>query len=123
MEKRGDFHQAIESYANLDAGWNDRGRTRENSVDGMLGHPDIEGAEFLGAYLLSRRGEKDLLTMAKREWTYKYGSKAGFYEAFYEALELYPFAAEPFHRWTEKMLEQTENEINKIRQTAAEWEE
>ncbi|SHF10071.1 RNase H1/viroplasmin domain-containing protein [Schwartzia succinivorans] len=123
MEKRGDFHQAVESYANLDADWNDRGRTRENSVDGILGHPDIEGAEFLGAYLLSRRGEKDLLTMAKREWTYKYGSKAGFYEAFYEALELYPFAAEPFHRWTEKMLEQTENEINKIRQTAAEWEE
>lgn len=122
LENRGDFHQAIESYASLDADWNDRGRTRENSVDSMMRHPDIDGVEFLGAYLLSQRGAEDLLPMAKAAWASKYGKDAGFYEAFFDALELYPFAAEPLHRWTEGMIANIEQGIEKIRQTAAGWE-
>ena len=119
MEKRGDFHQAVESYAMLDADWNDRGRTRDNSVDSMLVHPDIGGAEFLGAYLLSRRGEKELLPMAKQEWISKYGNETDFYEAFFDALELYPFSSEHFHKWTESIIEHIGKETEKIRQTAA----
>lgn len=122
MENRGDFHQAIESYAALGEDWNDRGRRRQNSVDAMLNHPDIEGAEFLGAYFLSERGESDPVPRAKAAWESKYGDTEGFYEAFHDALELYPFASGALHRWTETMIAKLGRETQKIRQSAAGWE-
>ncbi len=117
-EKHKAYHEALQSYGQLEPGWFSQGRTRKNSAEDMLKKPDLSGREFLGAYILSQAGEENLLLRAMDAWQYKYGSMRQFYEAFYEALRYYGFGAEAFGRWTEKMLAVNSSLEKRCRETA-----
>lgn len=114
LENRSDFPGALESYAQLEADWSNRGRTRSNSVDGLLKEPDIEGEEFLGAYFLSDKGVDNLIPLAKAAWMRKYGDDKGFYEALEGMFELYPFTRVYFSSWTDVMAGRLEGAVSRI---------
>lgn len=97
QELRGEFTAAIRSYANIVPEWNNRGRTRANSVGGLLKSPDIAGAVYLAAYFLSLTPGENMLTAAKAAYSYKYGSEDDFYRDLYAAMEEFDFASDCFH--------------------------
>lgn len=73
-EKHGDFPGALESYAAISRQWHDRGRSRSNSVLTLLRQPEIEGPEFLAAFLLAHEGNRHLLQQAQAAWQSQYGT-------------------------------------------------
>lgn len=94
FEQKKDYCKALVSYERLPAGWFSQGRTRKNSAESILRKPDVEGREFLGAYMLTAAARGNMLEAAKEAWKYKYGHIAGFYEALYGAVAMYETSRE-----------------------------
>lgn len=111
-EMKKNFLGAIESYASISRSWSSKGRNRQNSVETLMKQPDLEGADFLAAYVLSERyarsrdGQQDnWLLAAQQAWEYKFGSlnRKAFYEALADAVEMYPFMEEYISGWSRQM--------------------
>ena len=112
-EMKKNFLGAIESYASISRSWSNKGRNRQNSVETLLKQPELEGADFLAAYVLSERyavsregQQENWLLAAQQAWEYKFGSlnRKAFYEALTDAVEMYPFMEEYISGWSRQML-------------------
>lgn len=112
-EMKKNFLGAIESYASIGRSWSNKGRNRQNSVETLLKQPELEGADFLAAYVLSERyavsregQQENWLLAAQQAWEYKFGSlnRKAFYEALTDAVEMYPFMEEYISGWSRQML-------------------
>lgn len=120
QEDRGDFAAALYSYAAIPAGWSDHGRSRSNGAAALLHQPDIEGPEFVAAFLLARAGAPQLLQEARGAWEEAYGSgDAAFYQALQTALGRYDFAGASLLAWNRQVQQGTRDSLSRIERARA----
>ncbi|WP_298465911.1 viroplasmin family protein [uncultured Mitsuokella sp.] len=120
QEDRGDFAAALYSYAAIPAGWSDRGRSRSHGAAALLHQPDIEGPEFVAAFLLARAGAPQLLQEARTAWEEAYGpGDAAFYQALQTALSRYDFAGASLLAWNRQVQQGTGDSLSRIEQARA----
>lgn len=120
QEDRGDFAAALYSYAAIPAGWSDHGRSRSNGAAALLHQPDIEGPEFVAAFLLARAGAPQLLQEARTAWEEAYGpGDAAFYQALQTALGRYDFAGASLLAWNRQVQQGIRESLSRIERARA----
>lgn len=133
QENRGDFAAALHSYAAIPASWSDHGRSRSNGAAALLHQPDIEGPEFVAAFLLAHEEASHLLQEARAAWTAAYGcgeeredaaaaaedASAAFYQALQTALGRYDFAGASLLAWNRQVQQGTRASLSRIEQARA----
>lgn len=121
-EMYGEYGEAIRIFGTLPENWSNKGRNRQNSVDQMMGTPDIDEISYLGAYMLSGRGKDNLLPKAKEAYERKFGNGKGFYDAFGEAYLKYDFCKGELLNWRDVITVQLDNDVDSLsNNTSAEW--
>lgn len=126
LESRGNYASALKTYAELDIGWSDHGRTRQNAPETMMTRPDIAGREFLAAYALADKSRIDFITEAQQAWHYKYSTEDDhglqkFYEALFDGLQMYPWMQEALGNWAEHAAQHILTEYQNLNQSICRW--
>ena len=97
QEKR--YRKAINIYANLSEDWQDKGRNRKNSIDGIIKASDVEKADYLAAMVLGNSKRADFVDYARQGYLEKYGGDGDFQDMFWEAINTYDFATPMVLQW------------------------
>ena len=98
-EQEKKYRDAINVYAGLSEEWQDKGRNRNNSIDGILMSPDVEKVDYLAAMVLGSSRRADFLNHARQGFSEKYGGDEDFQDKLWEAVSTYAFVPGLMMQW------------------------
>lgn len=99
FEVEKNFERAMICYGSIPMDWDNRGRNKRNSVESLIAHPDVDGAEYIAGKVLAE-GNSAIETAYIREcYMKKYGNIDTLHSSLYQAVRKYDFVAEAFNEW------------------------
>lgn len=111
FEEEREYENALLTYAKLDENWQDKGRNKYNSVEGLLKVSDINRRDFLAAFILGNSQSENFLDEAKANYKSKFGDDKSFFDELYNAVSYYEFARKNIINWFNITESKIENKI------------